>query len=68
MRWHTLPIGDRQAACSVVAFLVYAERDDPAMMYGTWPVSEALEALCHLLGMNAGNVRREVLLVSSQEE
>lgn len=60
-RWHQMPRGDREAACSVVAFLVYAEADRPAAAYGTWRVTEALEAACHLIGCSAADVRREVL-------
>ncbi len=60
VRWHSLPEGDREAAATVVAFLVYAEATNPALCFGGRHVGDAIEGICHLLGCKAQKLRHEM--------
>lgn len=60
MNWHTLARNDRESAVAVIAFLVCAELDNPSMAHGMRGISDALEAMCLLLGTEPDAVRREM--------
>jgi hypothetical protein len=42
----------------LVFFLLYAERDDPKMMYGSHTVGEALEVVAAIMHVNVEELRK----------
>lgn len=42
---------------NLVFFLLWAERDDPKMMYGSHTVSEALESLAAIMRVSVDELR-----------
>ena len=58
MRPHRVPQGDLEAIACVAAFLVNCEDNFPGTMYGSWTVTEALEAMAHLVGCSTDQLRQ----------
>lgn len=49
--------GKRAAVATVAAFLVFAERDSPKMMFGSYTATEAVEAFAWLMGCKPDDLR-----------
>lgn len=53
--------GTLSAITTVAAFLVWAEKENPDMTFGSYNVSEALEAFAHITNLPLNNLRERLL-------